>query len=129
MEILFLSTAKGNPDNVQATMPSPDNGYIAIVTILFVTLLVLIVTVVSCSELSFKVTIAWNISLLSLSVQLIVFVYRHYVHKNLTSINFDNPVYRKTTEDQVRLKKTLSPIIYPSTVGEELRALAHDCPI
>lgn len=64
-----------------------------------------------------------------LLLQLAVLVYRHYVHKNLTSINFDNPVYRKTTEDQVRLKKSLSPIIYPSTVGEELRALAHDCPI
>ena len=69
------------------------------------------------------------ISLFLFVSQLAVFVYRHYVHKNLTSINFDNPVYRKTTEDQVRLKKTLSPIIYPSTVGEELRALAQDCPI
>ncbi|CAH1722415.1 unnamed protein product [Chironomus riparius] len=84
---------------------APDSGYIAIVTILIATLLLLVLTVLA------------------------VFVYRHYVHKNLTSINFDNPVYRKTTEDQVRLKKSLSPIIYPSTVGEELRALAQDCPI
>ncbi|KAL7037303.1 hypothetical protein ACKWTF_009156 [Chironomus riparius] len=105
----FLCTRAGLYNN--ATQPeqvlnvAPDSGYIAIVTILIATLLLLVLTVLA------------------------VFVYRHYVHKNLTSINFDNPVYRKTTEDQVRLKKSLSPIIYPSTVGEELRALAQDCPI
>uniref|UniRef100_U5ER34 Putative low-density lipoprotein receptor n=1 Tax=Corethrella appendiculata TaxID=1370023 RepID=U5ER34_9DIPT len=46
-------------------------------------------------------------------------LYRHYVHRNLTSMNFDNPVYRKTTEDQFSLEKNLPNRMYPSTVGEE----------
>ncbi|KAG6455252.1 hypothetical protein O3G_MSEX009116 [Manduca sexta] len=49
-------------------------------------------------------------------------VYKHYVHHNVTSMNFDNPVYRKTTEDQFALEKNgYAPgsKLYPSTVGEE----------
>nr|XP_012551059.1 lipophorin receptor isoform X1 [Bombyx mori] len=49
-------------------------------------------------------------------------MYRHYVHHNVTSMNFDNPVYRKTTEDQFALEKNgYAPgsKLYPSTVGEE----------
>ncbi|XP_055715638.1 low-density lipoprotein receptor-like isoform X6 [Phlebotomus papatasi] len=31
--------------------------------------------------------------------------YRHYQARNLTSMNFDNPVYRKTTEDTFQIEK------------------------
>ncbi|XP_011556445.3 low-density lipoprotein receptor isoform X7 [Plutella xylostella] len=51
-----------------------------------------------------------------------VVMYRHYVHRNVTSMNFDNPVYRKTTEEQFALEKNgYAPgsKLYPSTVGEE----------
>lgn len=48
------------------------------------------------------------------------FCYRHYDQRNLTSMNFDNPVYRKTTEDQFSLEKNLPNRIYPSTVGDEV---------
>lgn len=61
--------------------------------------------------------------------QLVVLIYKHYLHRNLTSINFDNPVYRKTTEDQFSLEKNMPPRMYPSTVGEEVRALARDCAV
>lgn len=44
-------------------------------------------------------------------------------------MNFDNPVYRKTTEDQFSLEKNLPNRIYPSTVGEEVRALTRDCSV
>lgn len=58
-------------------------------------------------------------------------MYKHYVHRNVTSMNFDNPVYRKTTEDQFALEKNgYAPgsKLYPSTVGEEVRALtAMEC--
>ncbi|XP_068626812.1 very low-density lipoprotein receptor isoform X3 [Battus philenor] len=54
---------------------------------------------------------------------LIAFVlYRHYMHRNVTSMNFDNPVYRKTTENQFALEQNgYAPgsKLYPSTVGEE----------
>ncbi|XP_072945356.1 very low-density lipoprotein receptor isoform X3 [Epargyreus clarus] len=54
---------------------------------------------------------------------LIAFImYRHYVHRNVTSMNFDNPVYRKTTENQFALEQNgYAPgsKLYPSTVGEE----------
>ncbi|XP_052866430.1 low-density lipoprotein receptor-related protein 8 isoform X1 [Anopheles cruzii] len=46
-------------------------------------------------------------------------LYRHHVHRNSTSMNFDNPVYRKTTEDQFSLEKNMQSRMYPSTVGEE----------
>ncbi|XP_052738259.1 low-density lipoprotein receptor isoform X2 [Bicyclus anynana] len=51
-----------------------------------------------------------------------VVMYRHYVHRNVTSMNFDNPVYRKTTENQFALEQNgYAPgsKLYPSTVGEE----------
>lgn len=65
------------------------------------------------------------------SFQIAVVMYRHFVHRNVTSMNFDNPVYRKTTEDQFALEKNgYAPgsKLYPSTVGEEVRALtAMEC--
>jgi len=66
------------------------------------------------------------IAILSASAILIVlsvillWVYRFYLqHRNITSMNFDNPVYRKTTEDQFSLEKNISTRMYPSTVDEE----------
>lgn len=63
--------------------------------------------------------------------QIAVVMYKHYVNRNVTSMNFDNPVYRKTTEDQLVLEKnSYAPggKLYPSTVGEEVRALtAMEC--
>ncbi|XP_063984190.1 very low-density lipoprotein receptor-like isoform X3 [Diachasmimorpha longicaudata] len=47
-----------------------------------------------------------------------VLLYRHYLHRNVTSMNFDNPVYRKTTEDQFSLEKNRFPLP-AATVGEE----------
>lgn len=53
--------------------------------------------------------------------------YRSYTRSNIKSMNFDNPVYRKTTEDQFSLEKnqyqpsrsslpsTLEPLTSPST--------------
>ncbi|XP_022256577.1 low-density lipoprotein receptor-like [Limulus polyphemus] len=39
-------------------------------------------------------------------IALIAFlVYKQYIRRNVTSMNFDNPVYRKTTEDQFSLDK------------------------
>lgn len=53
-------------------------------------------------------------------------VYRHFLHRNVTSMNFDNPVYRKTTEDQFSLEKNqYQPSTFPSvTVAEEVRTMA-----
>lgn len=53
-------------------------------------------------------------------------LYRHYIHRNLTSMNFDNPVYRKTTEDQFSLEKNVPARMYPSTVDDEVRTLTRD---
>ncbi|XP_035230565.1 low-density lipoprotein receptor-related protein 8-like [Stegodyphus dumicola] len=53
-------------------------------------------------------------------------VYKQYLRRNITSMNFDNPVYRKTTEDQFSLEKnqyqpaksypsSLEPLTSPGT--------------
>ncbi|XP_012225326.1 very low-density lipoprotein receptor-like isoform X2 [Linepithema humile] len=58
-----------------------------------------------------------SLGLLLLALVAIV-CYRHYLHRNVTSMNFDNPVYRKTTEDQFSLEKNRFPLP-AATVGEE----------
>jgi len=53
-------------------------------------------------------------------------IYRSYVKKNIQSMNFDNPVYRKTTEDQFSLEKNqYQPSRLPSTL-EPLTAGQHE---
>lgn len=54
-------------------------------------------------------------------LQFLFWIYRYYVqHRTLTSMNFDNPVYRKTTEDQFSLEKNLPSRVYPSTIDDEV---------
>jgi len=52
-----------------------------------------------------------NIGVVTAIVILVVLaslvIYRQFVNRNATSMNFDNPVYRKTTEDQFALQKNL----------------------
>lgn len=53
--------------------------------------------------------------------QFLFWIYRYYIqHRTLTSMNFDNPVYRKTTEDQFSLEKNLPTRVYPSSIDEEV---------
>lgn len=80
---------------IKPDVMEPDNGVVAIYAIVLVSLVMI---------------------LLALGVFLF---YRHLQHRNTTSMNFDNPVYRKTTEDQFSLEKNLPSRMYPSTVGEE----------
>lgn len=61
-------------------------------------------------------------------IQFLFLVYRYYIqHRTLTSMNFDNPVYRKTTEDQFSLEKNLPARVYPSSIDEEvcMTAILH----
>ncbi|XP_054164985.1 very low-density lipoprotein receptor-like [Oppia nitens] len=44
-------------------------------------------------------------------------IYRRYQRRSITSMNFDNPVYRKTTEDQFALEKSDDSLSsYPSSL-------------
>ncbi|XP_050361832.1 very low-density lipoprotein receptor isoform X4 [Nymphalis io] len=68
------------------------------------------------------VVVAVISGIIILAALIAVVMYRHYVHRNVTSMNFDNPVYRKTTENQFSLEQNgYAPgsKLYPSTVGEE----------
>jgi uncharacterized protein YxeA len=93
---LFLGTTnKSHPTN--ALPETTDDGTIAII--------VIVVTLAVIFIISFVVYI----------------FYKKYLKRNMTSMNFDNPVYRKTTEDQFSLEKNQYPASRPylSTVGEE----------
>ncbi|XP_037050178.1 very low-density lipoprotein receptor-like isoform X9 [Bradysia coprophila] len=83
------------PDGTLLHPEEPDNGVVAIITI------------------------AVSIVVILVLGSIILCCYRHFMHRNLTSMNFDNPVYRKTTEDQFSLEKNLPARMYPSTVDEE----------
>ncbi|XP_021711663.1 very low-density lipoprotein receptor isoform X10 [Aedes aegypti] len=91
------STMRNGTDGtiIKPDVMEPDNGLVAFITIGISTVVVLLLLVGA------------------------YFVYKHHVHRNSTSMNFDNPVYRKTTEDQFSLEKNLPNRMYPSTVGEE----------
>ncbi|KAH8035743.1 hypothetical protein HPB51_008110 [Rhipicephalus microplus] len=56
-------------------------------------------------------------------------VYRQYLRRNITSMNFDNPVYRKTTEDQFSLEKNqYQPArAYPPQTANELNGKQQNC--
>ncbi|EEB15646.1 Very low-density lipoprotein receptor precursor, putative [Pediculus humanus corporis] len=62
------------------------------------------------------------VTIVLISTSLIAFIfYRQYLHRNVRSMNFDNPVYRKTTEEQFSIEKNPYPPqkIYPSVITEE----------
>ncbi|XP_073999056.1 low-density lipoprotein receptor-like isoform X3 [Rhodnius prolixus] len=68
-----------------------------------------------------SVVIAGISVFLAFASMIVFIIYRHYLRRNVTSMNFDNPVYRKTTEDQFSLAKShfQTQRIYPATVAEE----------
>ncbi|XP_059219892.1 low-density lipoprotein receptor isoform X2 [Stomoxys calcitrans] len=84
--------------SVISTTTQPDSGYIALIVIgsLLVTSLVLGVLLYSG--------------------------YRYCSKRSINSMNFENPVYRKTTEDHFSLEKNPPVRMYPSTVDEESKA-------
>ncbi|XP_044740790.1 very low-density lipoprotein receptor-like isoform X3 [Chrysoperla carnea] len=89
---------KSHPNSTVFVPENSDAGMIAVIVIAIVTVVLIVLTLMA------------------------FFIYRHYLHRNVTSMNFDNPVYRKTTEDQFSLEKNVyqPSRLYPSTVGEEV---------
>uniref|UniRef100_A0A1A9WTR3 Uncharacterized protein n=1 Tax=Glossina brevipalpis TaxID=37001 RepID=A0A1A9WTR3_9MUSC len=84
--------------NVIATTTQPDSGYIALVVI-------------------------GSLLGSSLALGALLYLgYRQCSRRSINSMNFENPVYRKTTEDHFSLEKNLPVRMYPSTVDEEVSA-------
>ncbi|XP_077296049.1 low-density lipoprotein receptor 1-like isoform X4 [Arctopsyche grandis] len=97
----FMTTSRVSEGDRNATAASPDGRDTGSITIL-----------ASIIVSAFIVIIAG----------ILFVVYKYRLHRTVTSMNFDNPVYRKTTEDQFSLEKNgYAPgtKLYPSTVGEE----------
>ncbi|XP_065355070.1 very low-density lipoprotein receptor-like isoform X5 [Calliphora vicina] len=86
-----------NDGSLISTTTQPDSGYIALIVIG---------------------------SLLGSSLVLGLLLYSGYRYcsrRSINSMNFENPVYRKTTEDHFSLEKNLPVRMYPSTVDEECK--------
>ncbi|KAL9889189.1 low-density lipoprotein receptor-like isoform 2-T2 [Glossina fuscipes fuscipes] len=93
-EHLFRNLTHGGSSNVTATAVQPDSGYIALI-------------------------VSGGLLGVSLVLGAILYLgYRHYRRRSVNSMNFENPAYRKTTEDHFSVEKNLP--IYPSTVDEEV---------
>lgn len=93
----------------------PDSGYIALI----VSGSLLSVSVV-LGAVSLQLKNIYNIRLTEIDIvlQILYLGYRHYRRRSVNSMNFENPAYRKTTEDHFSVEKNLP--IYPSTVDEEV---------
>lgn len=126
----YISVFAGVSDNERNTTAissdGRDTGFVAGIVIIAVTIIIIFGALV-CWKLNLFFISTLTILLISIiTFQIAYVVYKHYLHRNVTSMNFDNPVYRKTTEDQFSLEKNgYAPgtKLYPSTVGEEVRAL------
>jgi hypothetical protein len=122
-----LKTSNGTYPGVQVTSQEPDSGVVAIIAIAILTIAITVAALVRSDKFT---TDNIRIAIHFLYFQGLYFLIRRFAHnRNLTSMNFDNPVYRKTTEDQFSLEKNLQNRIYPSTVGEEVRALTKECAV
>uniref|UniRef100_A0A8D9BTS8 Very low-density lipoprotein receptor n=1 Tax=Cacopsylla melanoneura TaxID=428564 RepID=A0A8D9BTS8_9HEMI len=90
-------TNDSNPNSIKSLVDPEEDGMVAFVVILVCTIILL------------------------LSGLICLIVYRHYLHRSSTNMNFDNPVYRKTTEDQFSLEKNqYNPArLYPTNISDE----------
>ncbi|XP_055304878.1 low-density lipoprotein receptor-like isoform X2 [Sitodiplosis mosellana] len=100
IEDVDVKVAGNNQSNTEQSSPHPaesDSGTVALIAIAILTTILIIASV------------------------LLFWIYRYYIqHRTLTSMNFDNPVYRKTTEDQFSLEKNLPTRVYASSLDDEI---------
>lgn len=109
--------------NVNDHKEQEDNGLIAAIIIFSGSLLITLAALVGGPLIRRENAVVTQADLARFSYfQGAFLLYRHYLHRNVTSINFDNPIYRKTTEDQFTLEKSqYQPArVYPTSIGEEV---------